>query len=230
MLKKLKSLFVIEEESSSVETTEDKSPMAKTKIESQFQSTPIHTTSSSTRPTSDSTLGNNVQTDEKFIDVLLKAVDAHNVEGFDYLEYKNSLKSLEPIIADEKTRYMSAFEMGKTMGLTKQILTTTGQKYLNVLSNEMNKFNEAVKNQKNLQIHNKEEEMKSLSDKMNNIDQTIQKLLKEKEELSNTIQKIRTEMDEAVQKIDITNAQFSVAYNLIRFQISDDISKINEYL
>ena len=47
----------------------------------------------------------------KFMEILFKAMEDNNLDGFDYLEFKQSLKSLEKMPMDEQTRFKSAFAM-----------------------------------------------------------------------------------------------------------------------
>ena len=107
MLKALKSLFIIEEEDSKSKST------SKTKSKQAPKAKPATNTVSSIK---ESTKGRAGKVDSKFMNVLLKAMDNNNLEGFDYLEFKQSLKSLEKMPMDEATRYQSAFAMAKTMG------------------------------------------------------------------------------------------------------------------
>ena len=124
MLDKLKSLFVVEDE-------EDKKTNAsgKTKsgeptgaIKNEKKEVPI----SSLSPSSG-------KVNSKFLEVLLKAMDANDLDGFDYLEFKQSLKSLEKMPMDEKTRYQSAMAVAQTLGGSPQQLVQTAQHYINIL-------------------------------------------------------------------------------------------------
>ena len=111
MLKKLKSLFIVEDESNAKGTVEKKEPEV-IQDKSKSGEEPIPSGDISV-PVDDGKI------DQKFVDVLLKAIDNQNMEGFDYLEYKQSLQSLSKMDMDESTRYKSAFAMAKTMGATK---------------------------------------------------------------------------------------------------------------
>ena len=55
------------------------------------------------------------------------------MEGFDYLEYKQSLQSLEKMNMDNQTRYQSAFAMAQTMGAKAKNLIDSAQYYLKVM-------------------------------------------------------------------------------------------------
>ena len=43
---------------------------------------------------------------DKFLNVLFSAIEKNNQEGFDYLEFRNSLQSLKEMNMDEATRVM----------------------------------------------------------------------------------------------------------------------------
>ena len=77
MLKNLKSLFIIEEDAKSKTSTEAKAEKPKEAAK------PAATTETSKREPG--------KIRPKFTDILLKAMDQANLDGFDYLEYKKSL-------------------------------------------------------------------------------------------------------------------------------------------
>ena len=74
--------------------------------------------------------------DAKFVDILLKAVEKDNLEGFDYLEYKSSLQSLSGMDMDEETKYKSSLAMATTMGATPAKLIKTAEHYIATLNKE----------------------------------------------------------------------------------------------
>ena len=78
-----------------------------------------------------------------------------NIEGFDYLEYKQSLKSLAKMPMDERTRFQSAYAMAQTMGASVGHLIKTAQHYIDILAAEEKKFETALANQKKLQCNYK---------------------------------------------------------------------------
>ena len=152
MFKNLKSLFIIEEE--------DKSKGEKpTKETPKAQVTPKKPIA----PMKDAPIqAGPGQVSKKFTDVLLNAMQGANLDGFDYLEYKQSLNSLKKMSMDEATQYQSAYAMAQTMGATPEHLVKTAQHYINVLQTEEKKFEEALVAQKSKQIGSKEQEIKTL--------------------------------------------------------------------
>ncbi|MBK6784992.1 MAG: hypothetical protein IPG79_15455 [Saprospiraceae bacterium] len=150
------------------------------------------------------------QLDQKFIDVLMKAIEQNNKEGMDYLEFKNSLQSLSKLAMDEATRFKSAFIMGKTMGLSKDILLQSVQHYLTIVNNEEKKFKEALQKQKTTQIQDKENQLTSVNNAIAEKEKQILKLKEEIDQHRDNLDKISAEINEAVVRIDNTNVQFFI--------------------
>ncbi|MBK9254386.1 MAG: hypothetical protein IPM42_02735 [Saprospiraceae bacterium] len=222
MLKKLKSLFIIEDGTTS-ENTETESPVTRE-----------NNTNTATDPVVNRDFApvKNLEggPDPKFVDVLLKAIEAANKEGFDYLEYKTSLQSLQKMDMDEATRFKSAFAMAKTMGLTKEKLIGSTEHYIAVLNNEEKKFKDALINQKARQVSGREDKLKSIEKSIAEKAALIDKLKAEMEAGSAELNNVRAEISEAVEKIDMTNAQFMHAMDSVLNQIKDDMSKIRSYI
>ena len=97
MFKRIKSVFIVEDESF---VPKNEGSVATKKV--------------ATVKTPDIPVNRNASASDKFVDNLLKAIEANNLEGFDYLEYKQSLRSLSSMDMDEATKFNSAFAMAKT--------------------------------------------------------------------------------------------------------------------
>lgn len=226
MIKKLKSLF-IEEDPNAVSNPEPNAGSAvktenTTQTETHYTSTPD--------PVIASTSSGKADIDPKFIDILMRAIEATNKEGFDYLEFKNSLQSLSKLDMDEATRYKSSFIMGKTMGLTKESLIQSVQHYISVINQEETKFREALQKQKVLQVGGKEEQLKASEADIAKKKQQIAQMQADIEKQTQQLEKIRGEIKEAIVKIDTTNAQFVAAHKLISNQMLEDVQKIKTYV
>lgn len=218
MFKKIKSIFIVEDPN--VSTTKSESQESSNSESIQSSSTPQENVTPLSANVSDG------QPDQKFVDLLLKAIETNNVEGFDYLEYKNSLKSIANVIPDESVRYKSAFEMAKTMGLTKSKLIESARHYMSVLQNEEKKFKDALENQKSKQIQGRAEQLKASEKAIEDKKKMIEQLNKEIAESTAQLDIVRKDINDAVLKIETTNAQFHASYGLVLNQIQEDITKI----
>lgn len=225
MLKKIKSLFIDEE------TTTSENASNQVKEEQQSQPEPIATTANHNF---ESTTVNEVvdpkNIDSKFIDILMKAIEQQNRQGFDYLEFKNSLQSLSKLDMDEGTRFKSAFAMGKTMGLSKETLLDSIQHYITVINQEENKFKDTLQKQKSLQVQGKETLFKEVEAGITKKEKQIQQLQAEIEAEKKKLDGIRDEIQKSIVKIDTTNDQFIAAHKLISSQMLDDVQKIKSYI
>ncbi|MEM9930026.1 MAG: hypothetical protein AAF840_09420, partial [Bacteroidota bacterium] len=114
MLKKIKGIFIEEDENDkkkakpSPKLTEKKVTQVKGGVS---PPTPKKTaTSSDAGATPRAGVVN-----DKFSNVLFKAMQAADQPGFDYLEFKQALKNLKKVSADEGTRFQSAYAMAQAM-------------------------------------------------------------------------------------------------------------------
>jgi DNA repair exonuclease SbcCD ATPase subunit len=222
MLKKLKSLFIVPDESSEVEPKESPKVRKVQKGGAQKQA-PAQSKASMPKP-------NGGKADPKFVDVLLKAIEANNLEGFDYLEFKQSLQNLSSVEMDEKTKYQSAFAMAKTMGATPSKLVNSAQHYINILKKEEAKFAQALQNRKQKQVqdvkHGLVKKEKLIADKQKRIEQ----LQKEIEADKKSLEADRAKISQSAAKMEATQQGFVNAYNGVLGQIQSDIEKMNNYI
>lgn len=219
MFKKIKSLFVVEETGTKT-ANDQENTMSVSKNDTANSSGSQNSVIQPPVTTFDG------KPDAKFTDLLLRSIESNNMEGFDYLEYKNSLKSIESVIPDEIMRYKSAFEMAKTMGLSKEKLIQSASHYLNILISEDKKFKDALANQKTKQIQGRADQLAAIEKSVVDKQQMIEKLNKEIDASKGQLEAVRKEINDAVVKIDVTNQQFVASYNLVYEQIFNDIEKI----
>jgi hypothetical protein len=223
MLKNLKSLFFVEDEDSA-----KKSKATKAKGGSKQA---VKVTPSSQKSTAQSTVTNiKGTTSAKFMEILFKAIENNNLEGFDYLEFRNSLLSLKKMQMDEKTRFQSAAAMAQTMGVAPDAILSSAQHYLSVLKNEEVKFQEALSNQRQMQIGNKENDIKKLDQIVKQKSTQIQQLQKEIEADQKKAATLSKQIENATVKVKKTSADFEASYHSVVDQIADDVSKIKNYL
>ena len=118
MLKKLKALFVEEDESTASNDGISQKKSGGNVDEKAY---------AKTEPSIDASSAGTERPSKKFIEVLLGALDKNNLKGFDYLEFKQSLQSLAKMPMDEATKYQSAFAMAQTMGATPEKIGSNGR-------------------------------------------------------------------------------------------------------
>lgn len=221
MLRKFKSLFIIEDEkpasSNAHQSTTMSSPAAVT-----------HAKPPAGRSMPSGTAEGHVS--EKFLDILFEAMEQNNIEGFDYMEFREFLKSLDSVEMDEATKYRSAFATGKTMGATKDNLLSSAEHYIDTLKIEEQRFDQAARNQKSRLVDERTVEISKLEKSISDKEEQIRKLTSEIEKAREEIRVQTEEMRAADTRISQTQADFTYTYKLLVAQIQEDVRKINSYL
>ncbi len=204
MLDKLKALFIVQEEEKSNDDKPKTDAVDFTKkgvLESKVYSE------------SEGKASNRIMTQ------LLTILNENNQEGFDYLEYKNAIKSLESMEMDEKTRYRSAFATAKTLGVTVPKLLQSIGFYQRVLNNERIKFIKTLKENNKTNIDSREESeiLKKIASKKKQIKQLTK-------EISDLEKKLYGSLN------GHTSGDFEATTNKLIQEMREDIKKINKYL
>ncbi len=224
---KLKSLFIVEEAGSAKKATTKSATKEATGKKPTPKSSPTPTKEVAATVSSQPLEG---KPTAKFMEIFFGAMEKHNLDGFDYLEFKQSLKSLEKMPMDEQTRYQSAFAMAKTMGATPQKLIDAAAHYLKVLLHEEKKFEQALENQRARQIGGREKQIKDLEVGIQQKAQHIKKLTQEIEQSQKQLAGIKSEISGAVSKVETTKNNFIASYNVVVSQIQSDVENMKKYL
>ncbi len=217
MFDKLKKLFIVSDE----EFTKNESG----------QNEEVQKTETSTPPKSSIPAPIEIQgsADPKFIDILLGAIEKNNMEGFDYLEFKQSLQNLGDIQMEEATRYNSALAMAKTMGATPESITSSAQQYLNILKVEDQKFQKALLAQQQKIDNEKSSGLTQIQSTIKQKEEEIARLNQEILDLKDQLNQKSNSIEASSKKISETNNQFAHAYKMIVQQIVNDIQKISDH-
>ncbi len=213
MLKKLKSLFIVQVE-------DDK----KKKRSPEEQPVP--------NPPSleESPEGERGKTDDQLLEVLFGAMAKNNLEGFDYLEFKQALLSLKKVEMDEATRFRSAYAMAQTMKTDVDHLIKTAEHYIKVLAKEETKFEKALAKQNEKRVGGKKKEIRQLEDLIKEKEAQIQSLQKQIDEHRKQVNSVNQALKNAVKKIETTKNNFIASYNTVVEQIYRDIENMKKYL
>ncbi len=221
MLKNLKSLFIVEEDS------QVKNEQGESKDQTTSQESNIKKPASSVTKSVTSETGN---IDQKIVEKLLQAIEKNNLEGFDYLEYKKSLKALEKMPMDEATKYRSAFATASTMGVTFDKLLETTKFYIGVLNKENQEFSNTFKNQFNDKVSGREREIEEIGVVVKEKSSRIKTLTDEIIEHEKQIQILKNKLEESNAKIIKTQSDFKQSYDHLKSQLEGDIVKMQKYL
>jgi uncharacterized coiled-coil DUF342 family protein len=168
--------------------------------------------------------------DEKSVDTLTKALNAANLPGFDYLEFKQSLGALSKLNMDEATAIKAAFATATSMGLTKHKLIETAQHYKSVLAGEKNKFQQALENTVQARVEGKKNEIERLKTQVEEYSIKIKQLEEQITRHQATINSADSTIQSEKEKIEGIHRNFEEAHQSLINQIDKDILNINQHL
>lgn len=222
MFKKLKSLFVIEEGEAS---PEGKTVTTENNTGTKTENSTVHKT-----PTVTPLPGVQGKVQDKFLEVLFEALQSSNQKGFDYLEFKDFLRSLANVPMDDGTRFKSAFATAQTMGATKENILTSAKQYISILGKEETKFKEALSGQRDKNLTGKQDEIKNLEKSIQENEAEIEKRKTDIESHRKQITTLEQEINTASEKLAQTASDFGATYQALLSQIQDDVKNIESHL
>ena len=162
----------------------------------------------------------------KFTDILFKALEKNNLPGVDYMEYRQSLRSLEKMPMEEKVRYQSALAMGTT---SQKLIESAGH-YIDVLKGEEAKFEQALANQEASKIQGRRQQIDKLNRAIQQKAEQVKKLTQEMEQHHQQMELLQKEIQGATTKMETTKNNFIASYNLLVAQILKDVENMKNYL
>lgn len=168
--------------------------------------------------------------DERSINSLIKALEKNNLEGFDYIEFKQSLGKLQAMNLDEPTAYKSAFITASTVGLTKEKLLKTADHYKKVLFNEKQQFDQALQKQMEQRVESKRSEVERMKKQVEEYKAKIKDLEEKIARAQSTIDHADEHIQAARDKIESTKEAFEATLKSVLSEIDQDIENINSLL
>lgn len=168
--------------------------------------------------------------DNRFADVLMRALEKKNLEGFDYLEFKQSVSRLTEDGMDLDTAIRSAFITGSSIGLTKEKLVKTANYYTEVLQDEKGQFMRSLEKHLADNVEGKAKQTSDLKKKIANWEAKIEQLQKQISEAQQKINSADKRIKEARNKAEANQQGFEEALRIITETIRQDVADIRRVL
>lgn len=164
--------------------------------------------------------------DHKILDSLLRAIEAKNMAGEDYLEYLDSLKAMQNIPLDEPVKIQTVLATLSTKGLTKQKIFESAAFYLTILDDEKAKFYKALEKQTKDNVTAQKNSITALDELIKTKSAQIAQLTKEITAHQEEIATAKTKITESESKIKNTENNFVKTWEFVAQQMKDNIEKI----
>lgn len=168
--------------------------------------------------------------DPKIAERLKKVLTDNNFPGPDYFEYKQQLDILNELIPDETTRYKAAYKSLINQGVTKEKITDSAGKYVNILLSENTKFSEAISQKSGTDIEFKTQEAKVLNTENISIQRQIDELKLKIEGNTQRIKVLGTEVQKAQTEITDAKKRFENTLNVFVNEIKTNSEKVEIYI
>jgi len=167
---------------------------------------------------------------EKLFQTLLKAIANAHIKEFDYLKFRQSVRSMMGMNMDENTSIKSAFATASTMGLTKDKLLKTAYHYQTALTKEKEKFATALKNRIARDVDGRRLEAKKFATEIESHKRKIEQLNKEIEVYQKKVNNVEADVSTAMSKIEATRESFKSTFDDLYEQLEVDIKNIETML
>ena len=167
---------------------------------------------------------------KKSVDSLIGALKDHQLPGFEYFKFKQSLNKLKAMNLDEETALKSAFATASTLGITVEKLIKTARHYQHVLSTQKAQFDSAHQKQVQEKIAARQEQKQEVLKKIQECKDQISKLEKLIKNMEDKLGKLEGEMATSTEKIEHTKSEFEKAYTDMHGQIENDIQRFEKVL
>jgi len=168
--------------------------------------------------------------DDRIMNSLLLALEKNNLAGFDFLEFKNSLKALSAMPLDEATKFRSAFATAATVGVTVKSLVDSGNHYLSVLDTEKTNFKSELAQQIKDNVTAKQKLVEQLANTIKTKSDQIKQLTSEINAHQSETGKLQIMIADSTNKFQSTESSFNLTLDSLVNQINQDIDKIKTYL
>ena len=209
MLKKIKSIFVVED-SSAPKASSTSSGDTKGDTNPPMSEIDLTIPAPNNIPESSS--------ENRFLSILAQAIEKNNQQGFDYFEFRQSLINLSKLNMDEMTKYKSAYAAAQAMGVSPATLVDSAKFYLGLL------------NQRTKVVEDRKNELTQIASEIQKKQEMIIQLQSEVEKLNKILEDKKQDAANMAGKLEHTKNEFETAMKSIAGKISDDIEKMNQYL
>lgn len=160
---------------------------------------------------------------QKHFDELLEEANSKNpfFQGTDFKEFIDSKSDVEAI-ADEPSKYRTAFNVLKRTGLTKERLITTGNEYLNIIDRDIKAFESVYEQQYRAEVEHKEQLLQQKSQELETLNQKIAALSQE-------IKQVSQDVIQSKGKLSANKNAFVQAGEQKKKEIKTELEKIDQY-
>lgn len=171
--------------------------------------------------------------DKNFSDALEQVIEENNIDGVDYLEFKQALKGMAGVSGlNESTSFQSVFNTLKVgyPSLSKSSLLSAIDFYISVLKKEEEAFNSEMQANLEQEVISRREEAESLNQENSELVKKIQEVNEKISENQQKAIKLNSEASESESRINQTNKNFIATLSHLISNLEIDKDKIEQLI
>lgn len=170
------------------------------------------------------------QVNQEFLEILEKEIEKNNLEGYDYLEFREALGNMASIPMTESQKFQAAFAAAQSMGVSKEALINAIDHYISVINNKKTEFESFILNVKEKEIALREQEIQSIDSEIENAAKQIQQLTEQITEKKTRKDSLSQEMYSKNIEIKNKEEMFNNTHASVVQKLNSDKEKINNNL
>lgn len=166
----------------------------------------------------------------KFLEHFQKVFSNSNLPGPDYFEFSTMKNTPSMSVIPESARFAACFSALNVQGLTKQKLIETAQQYVQILELDATDFSSQLETKYKETVGKMTEEASHLNDLVQTSTKQIEELNKTILDASSRRQQLTVEISNQEQTLKTKKSFYDFALAQMKQTISDDVSKVNQYI
>jgi len=172
------------------------------------------------------------QVDTKFVDHFAAVLAKTNLQGPDYFEFRETLRSLASLGLNEEKQFQAAWASFRALGgaTDVSVLTQTAQQYLTVLAADREAFLKTVDAALADKVGGLQQEQKTLQAENEKLATQLAELQNRMQANADRLSKIGGEVQTQTAKLAQNKAAYEATYAHFTGQIKADVGKMGSYL
>jgi flagellar motility protein MotE (MotC chaperone) len=167
---------------------------------------------------------------QQYLEILESAVQAEDLPGPDFLEFRKGVAALASVPMPENQKYFAAYATLSVQGLTPSTLKSSADHYISIIEREKIHFEEELADTRNEHVTTPTQLNEQRMQEIARINEEIQASLAKINEIQNDISSTQHEIATKSKEIDLISTSFKHTADYYVNQIKTDIQKIDTYI
>lgn len=161
---------------------------------------------------------------------LVKLIEDNNIEGFDYLEFMDSVQKMSTVNLPENEKYKLVYGTAQSFGVTVDKLIEAVDHYVSILEKHKVDFQSHVEAQVSNEVGSRKSKIESLEKETEELNAQIAEISKKIADNTTEISTLTQETSQQELKINMVQHDFNHTFEHVLNRMISDKEKIRSYL